>query len=95
MIHRAYIVVIDGLRADNKDLRDRWHQKNGMPPSGIDLTEEYEEKVEREKIRRDNPQSEKKAFGPIAQLTDRWTRDDRNKADRLNIDASKPSNRVN
>ena len=95
MIHRAYIHVIDGLRNDNKDLRDRLFQSKALPPSGIDLTEKYEEKVERERERRDNPRPEKKTLGPIEQLEQRWAKDDRNKADRLNIDATKPRNFTN
>jgi hypothetical protein len=93
MIHRAYIHTIDGLRADNKDLRDRLFQSKAMPPSGINLTEKYEAKQEREKAQRENPKP--KALGPIEQLEKRWTEDDRNKADRLNIDATKPRNLVN
>ena len=87
-IHRAYIHVIDGLRADNKDLRDRLFQKNALPPSGVDLTEKYEARNERERERRDNPR-EKKPLGPIEQLAERWASDDRVKMERRNIDATR------
>lgn len=89
-IQQAYVSQIEGLRADNKDLRDRLFQKNNLPPSEVNLTEKYEEKAERERERRTNPRAEKKTLGPIEQLEARWTKDDQNKTNRLNIDATKP-----
>lgn len=95
MIHKSYSLTVEGLRADNKDLRDRLFQKNNIPPSGVDLTEKYEERQERERERRNDPNPQKKALGPIEQLTDRWTKDDRDKVERKNVDATQPRNFVN
>lgn len=86
-IHKAYIHTIDGLRADNKDLRDRLFAKNALPPSGVDMTEKYEERQERQK-RQDAEPKPKKA-GPIESLEAKWAADDRVKAGRMNIDATK------
>ena len=95
MIHHSYTLTFEGLRADNKDLRDRLFQKNNQPPSGVDLTEKYEARQEREQARRNDPNPPKKQLGPLEQLHNRWEGDDRHKADRLNLDATKPQNRIN
>lgn len=88
-IHRAYIHTIDGLRADNKDLRDRLFQKNALPPSGVDLTEKYEERQERERVRLADPSLPKRPKGPIEKLTRDWTEKDRTLVERKNIDATR------
>lgn len=93
-IDSSYRATMADLRADNKDLRDRLFQSKALPPSGIDLTEKYEERQERERARRDD-HPRKKPPGPIEQLTDRWTQDDRAKANQKNVDATKPRNFVN
>ncbi len=89
MIHKSDTVIIDGLRADNKDLRDRLFASKNIPPSGVDLTEKYEERQERERERKNDPNPQKKALGPIEKLTETWAKDDRDKFDRKNIDATK------
>jgi hypothetical protein len=89
MIHRAYLHTIDGLRADNKDLRDRLFQKNALPPSGVDLTEKYEERQERIQARMGEPNPPKRPTGPLEKLTAQWTEQDRNLAERKNIDATR------
>jgi hypothetical protein len=90
MIHRAYIHTIDGLRADNKDLRDRLFQKNALPPSGVDLTEKYEERQERiQASLGDRPMMPKQPKGPIEKLTAKWTEKDRTLVERKNIDATR------
>lgn len=89
-IHEAYRCTIDGLRADNKDLRDRLFQKNALPPSGVDLTEKYEERQERIKQQQGEPNQGRRPKGPIEKLTAKWTRDDRNLSERKNIDATRP-----
>ena len=86
-LHRAYIHTIDGLRADNKDLRDRLFQKNALPPSGIDLTEKYEARQERINAQQQDPQRSKKPLGPIEKLAEKFKQKDRALADR-NIDAT-------
>jgi len=91
LIHRAYIHTIDGLRSERKDLLDRLFQSKAMPPSGIDLTQKYEARQEREKEQRENPNRGKRPLGPIEQLTDKWTVDDRAKVER-GIDVTKPRN---
>lgn len=88
-IHRAYIHTIDGLRADNKDLRDRLFAKNALPPSGVDLTEKYEERQERLNSRMSEPQAGKRPSGPIEKLTANWTKKDRTLVERKNIDATR------
>lgn len=81
--------IVDGLRADNKDLKDRLFQKNALPPSGVDLTEKYEEKQERERIRREDQNPPQRPKGPLQQLTKRWTESDRSLVERRNIDATR------
>ena len=93
MIHRAYIHTIDGLRADNKDLRDRLFQKNALPPSGVDLTEKYEERQGRIQARMSEPNPQKRPSGPIEKLTAKWTADDRRLAERKNVDLTQPGSR--
>lgn len=88
-IHEAYRYTIDGLRSDNKDLRDRLFQKNALPPSGVDLTEKYEARQERERERRDDPAPPKRPAGPIEKLTANWTQKDRTLVERKGIDATK------
>lgn len=88
-IHRAYIHTIDGLRADNKDLRDRLFAKNALPPSGVDLTEKYEERQERLNSRMSEPNPKRMSKGPIEKLTANWTEKDRTLVERKNIDATR------
>lgn len=88
MIHKSHSVIIEGLRADNKDLRDRLFASKNIPPSGVDLTEKYEARQEREQARRNDPNAQKIALGPIEQLEQRWAADDREKVARKNIDAT-------
>lgn len=95
MIHHAYKKQIEGLWADNKDLRDRLFQKNNIPPSGVDLTEKYVARQEAEQARRNDPNPQKKQLGPIEQLASKWAADDRNKVERQNVDATKPRNFIN
>lgn len=89
MIHRAYRHTIDGLRADNKDLRDRLFQKNALPPSGIDLTEKYEARQERINAQQTDPNRPKRPVGPIEKLESNWTEKDRVLVERRNIDATR------
>lgn len=88
-IHEAYRCTVDGLRADNKDLRDRLFQKNALPPSGVDLTEKYEERQERERVRREEMGPIPRNKGPLAKLTQKWTESDRTLVERRNIDATR------
>lgn len=88
-IHRAYRHTIDGLRADNKDLRDRLFQKNALPPSGVDLTEKYEQRQERVAAQQQEPQRGKKPLGPIEKLAAGWTEKDRQLVERHNVDATR------
>ena len=88
-IHEAYRLTIDGLRSDNKDLRDRLFQSKALPPSGVDLTEKYEARQERINAHQGEQPRGKKALGPIEQLEARWTEKDRTLADRKNIDATR------
>ena len=89
LIHRAYVHTIDGLRADNKDLRDRLFQKNALPPSGVDLTEKYEARQERINAGQQDPQRGKKPLGPIEKLEAGWAEKDRRQVERKNIDATR------
>lgn len=86
--NRSYLIVISGLRTENKELRDRLYQKHALPPSGIDLTEKYEARQEKQRAQDvERKEKGKQPLGPIERLTSRWTEDDRAKADR-NIDAT-------
>lgn len=89
LIHRAYRHTIDGLRADNKDLRDRLFQKNALPPSGVDLTEKYEQRQERINAGMGDRPVKPKALGPIEKLESEWTEKDRRLVERKNIDATR------
>lgn len=90
LIHRAYYRIIDGLRSDIKDLRDRLFQKNALPPSGVDLTEKYEERQERiQASLGDRPMMPKRPAGPIEKLTAKWTESDRTLVERKNVDATR------
>lgn len=89
MIHRAYYRIIDGLRSDIKDLRDRLFQKNALPPSGVDLTEKYEARQERINSGLGERAVKPKALGPIEKLESDWTEKDRRLVERKNIDATR------
>ena len=89
MIHRAYLHTIDGLRADNKDLRDRLFQKNALPPSGVDLTEKYEARQERINAGMGDRPIKPKPLGPIEKVEADWTEKDRRLVERKNIDATR------
>lgn len=79
-IDSVYRSTIESLRADNKDLRDRLFQSKAMSPSGVNVTEQYIERKEQEKI---EPKSRrKKSTGPIEELTSKWTKSDRKLADK-------------
>lgn len=54
-IRSSYEAVLASVRADNKDLRDRLFAKNGQAPSGIDLTEKFEERQQELKQRQIEP----------------------------------------
>lgn len=92
MIHRAYRHTIDGLRADNKDLRDRLFQKNALPPSGVDLTEKYEQRQERLNVQRDDPNPIVRSADPLKQVRERWKKKDLAAAER-GIDVTNPHSR--
>ena len=81
--------IVTGLRAENKELRDRLYQKNALPPSGIDLTEKYEERQERIQARMESPNQGRRPAGPIEKLTAKWTEQDRVLVERNNIDATR------
>lgn len=89
-IHEAYKYTIDGLRADNKDLRDRLFQKNALPPSGVDLTEKYEERQERIRTQQGEPSQTKRPKGPIEKFTAKMAEKDRILVERKGVDATKP-----
>jgi hypothetical protein len=88
LIHRAYRHTIDGLRADNKDLRDRLFQKNALPPSGVDLTEKYEQRQERLNTQQQEPQRGKK-LGPIEKFEADMREKDHRLVERRNVDATR------
>jgi hypothetical protein len=90
IIHQAYVGQVDGLRAERKDLLDRLLQKNGQPPSGVDLTEKYEERQEREKAQWSKRNAKPKSLGPLERVTAKWTADDRRQKTDKNVDVTQP-----
>lgn len=93
-IHRVYIYVIDGLRADNKDLRDRLFQSKALPPSGINLTEKYEARQERIREEKQDPKKPL-ANGPIERLEAQWKEKDLHLANTRHVDATRPNSTLN
>lgn len=81
--------VVDGLRAENRELRDRLYQKNALPPSQIDLSEKYKERQERINSQMTEPNPKRVSKGPIEKLTAKWTEKDRTLVERKNIDATR------
>lgn len=92
LVHRAYYRIIDGLRSDIKDLRDRLFQKNALPPSGVDLTEKYEARQERLNVQRDDPNPKLRSADPLKQVRDRWKKKDLAAAER-GVDVTNPHSR--
>lgn len=85
---RLHYHIVDGLRAENRELRDRLYAKNALPPSGVDLTEKYEERQERTREQQQmGPIPRNK--GPLAKLTAQWTEKDRTLVERGNVDATR------
>lgn len=86
---RLHYNTVEGLRTENKELRDRLYQKNALPPSGVDLTEKYEARQERINSGLGDRPVKPKALGPIEQLESDWTEKDRRLVERKNIDATR------
>lgn len=86
---RLHYHVVDGLRAENRELRDRLYAKNALPPSGVDLTEKYEERQERINSGLGDRPIKPRPKGPIEKLTASWTEKDRTLVERKNIDATR------
>jgi len=88
-IQHTYQYAIDGLRRENRELRDRLYQKHALPPSGVDLSEKYEARAEKQRVElAENKNKGKQPLGPIERLTSKWTESDRALSDR-NVDATK------
>lgn len=93
----AYEKAIDRLYADNKDLRDRMYQSKAQPPSGVDLTQAYEERKEiaREQKAKDENSGKKRIAGPLERIVDKWKEKDLKAAAEKNIDLTEPQHRAN
>ncbi len=50
-----YESLLREVRADNRDLRDRWNVKHNLPPAGVDLKAEHEERREERKRQQADP----------------------------------------
>lgn len=88
----AYEREIERLYNDNKDLRDRLFQSKAMPPSGVDLTEVYEERKQAGREHKEHS-GKKLPPGPIERLEAKWKEKDL-KAAQGGIDYTE-SNRAN
>jgi hypothetical protein len=75
LLHNVYSRVIDTLSADNIDLRNRLFISKGQPPTGIDVTAQYEEKKEVERVRRQSD-PQKKSANPLQRIRDGWKQKD-------------------
>lgn len=89
LVRRIHVDIINALRAENKELRDRLFAKNALPPSGVDLTEKYEARQERINEQRQERGPIPRNKGPLAKLTRKWTESDRVLVERKNIDATR------
>ena len=68
LLSKAYIRIIDQLFADKKDALDRLYISKGQPPTGVDVTEKYEEKQQVAREQRESGNKNKKPPGPL----ERW-----------------------
>lgn len=93
MIHVSYTHTINGLRADNKDLRDRLFGSKAMPPSDVDLTAIYEERKQKDREHKEHS-GEKVPPGPLERIAKGW-KDKDLKAASEGIDYTEPSRRAN
>lgn len=76
LIHHVYSRVIDTLSADNIDLRNRLFISRGQPPSGVNVTAQYEEKKEVERVRRENTEPRHRPNGPLDRIRSVWKEKD-------------------
>lgn len=93
MIHISHTHTIDGLRADNKELRDRLFQSKAMAPSGVDLTEVYEERKLKDREHKEHS-GEKLPPGPLERLEAKWKKKDLQAAEQ-GLDYTEPRRRAN
>lgn len=78
VIRQSYVFTIDGLRTDNKDLRDRLFQSKGLPPTGVNVTEQYQEKQAEKKVATETAKKNgKPPAGPLERRVALWTAKDR------------------
>lgn len=81
MIHGTYTLTINSLQADNKDLLDRLFQSKAMAPSGVDLTEVYEERKKNDREHKERTQGKHIPPGPLERLEAKWKEKDLKAAD--------------
>lgn len=89
----AYEKHIGHQYEEIKDLRDRLFQSKAMPPSGVDLTEVYEERKQKDREHKEHS-GKKVPAGPIERLVDKWAEKDRKAAEK-GIDFTEPQHRAN
>ena len=56
-----YEALLRDVRADNRDLRDRVFASKNLPPSGVDMRKEHEERREERRRRQADPTTRSEA----------------------------------
>ena len=76
LLSKAYNRVIDQLFINNKDALDRLYISKGQPPTGVDVTERYEEKQQIAREQRESGNKNKKPPGPLERARATWAEKD-------------------